>query len=198
MQVSVITSFAKTISRICAQFGKRGATFFSLTDWMQVWSDIQRMYAHTVAALGFSPRIYAQRARWRRGTNPKLWTYFTLPRSSMLSVIFISWSIFKPSSWLSVFGCCCCCCWGWGSVCSHCPFTAAGSTSGAGSGMAAESGGAGSVIFSAGCGSYEARQKCHTWARGAGFQPGRDPETEEEEEGGRETPCGAAGPVAPN
>lgn len=92
----------------------------------------------------------------------------------MLSVIFISWSILKPSPWLSVLGCCCC----WESACSHCPFAAVGSTTTAASGTAVESGGVESVIFSAGCGSNEALQKCHTWARSAGFRLGRDPERE--------------------
>lgn len=65
----------------------------------------------------------------------------------MLSVIFISWSILKPSPWLSVLFPCCC---SWGeSVCSHWPFTTVGSPPAAGSGTVVESGGDGSVIFSA-------------------------------------------------
>ncbi|TNN40204.1 hypothetical protein EYF80_049642 [Liparis tanakae] len=58
-----------------------------------------------------------------------------LPPSSTLSVIFISWSILRPSPGLSESSCC--------------PFTAVGSTT-AGSGTAEGSGGvAASVIFSA-------------------------------------------------
>lgn len=112
-----------------------------------------------------------------------------LPLSSMLSFIFISWSILKPSAWFSVLGCCCI-----ESACSHRPFTAVGSTTTAGSGTVVESGGVGSVIFSVGGrGSIEALHKCLTWVRSAGLQTDRDPETDKEGDFSQ-----GAEPVAPS
>lgn len=65
-----------------------------------------------------------------------------------------------------------------------------GSTTKTPSGTALESGGAESVMFSAGYVSNEALQKCRTWVRRTGREPVRG--------GVRETPRAAAGPVAPN
>lgn len=122
-----------------------------------------------------------------------------LPRSSTLSVIFISWSIFKPSAWLpALAGCSAGCCGCWLLSCRHSPFTAAGSTTTTPSGAAVGSGGAGSVIFAACCSSRGASKMSHlgetgslaTW-EGAGEGGGK-------EEGGRETPARQRVRTAPN
>lgn len=132
---------------------------------------------------------YARSAPWRRGSL----NFHRLPRSSILSVIFISLSILKPSPWPVVLGCCACCSGCWMFSCPYWPFTAVGSTTKTPSGTAVESSGAESVMLSAGYGSNEKLQKCRTWVRRAASRLGRVPVRGAV----RETPRAAAGPVAP-
>lgn len=90
-----------------------------------------------------------------------------LPRSSTLSVIFISWSIFKPAWFPALAGCSAGCCGCWLLSCRHSPFTAAGSTTTTPSGAAVGSGGAGSVIFAACCSSRGASKMSHLGETGS-------------------------------
>lgn len=155
--------------------------------WMfQLHNTSRLVYVSMLHGNNQQPRYYARSAPWRRA----IWNFHRLPRSSTLSVIFISWSILKPSPWLAPLGCCACCSGCWMFSCRHWPFTAVGSKTETPSGTAVESGGAESVMFSDGYGSNEALQKCRTWVRQTGREPVRG--------GVRETPRAAAGPVAPN